>query len=120
LENLTSKRRQRFNRLLLKAVDEALSSLGEASKKAIYFHLEKSFNIKKREIPQKIEEFANAIEKIFGLGATFLEVLIMKKLYEKIGGNFEWKEPETFAFTEYIAVAKRSFLKKKEKQSKRP
>lgn len=100
-----------FEKLLLEAVDEGLSSLGETSKEAIYFHLEKSFNIKKKEIPHKIEAFAKGIEKIFGLGANFLEILIMKRLHEKIGGAFEWHESIDFAFSEYVAVAKRNFLK---------
>jgi len=102
-----------FEKLLLEAVDEGLSSLGESSKEAIYFHLQKRFNIKKKEIPYKIRIFARAIEKIFGLGANFLELLIMKQLYEKIGGVFEWHESKDFAFTEYVAVAKRAFLGEK-------
>jgi len=106
-----------FEKLLLEAVDEGLSSLGETSKQAIYFHLEKSFNIKKKEIPYKIGTFAKAVEKIFGLGANFLEILIMKRLYEKIGGVFEWQESIDFAFAEYVAVVKRNFLKKKVKQA---
>lgn len=113
LKPLTSKREREFDRLLLESVDEALSSLGEASKEAIYFHLEKSFNIKKCEIPMRIEDFAHAMEKIFGLGASFLEVLIMKRLYNKIGGVFQLEESENFVFTEYVAAVKRSFLKGK-------
>jgi len=102
-----------FEKLLLKAVDEGLSSLGETSKQAIYFHLEKSFNIKKQEIPSKIEAFAKAIEKIFGSGADFLEILIMKRLYEKIGGVFEWQESTEFVFIEYVTVARRNFQERK-------
>jgi adenylate cyclase class IV len=104
-----------FNRLLCEAVDEGLSSLGENSKQAIYFHLEKSFNIKKQETPYKIEAFANAIEKIFGLGANFLEILIMKRLYEKVGQTFKMHRSENLKFTEYVAAAKRSFLGKRAK-----
>ena len=102
--------KQSFIKLLREAVDEGLSSLGENSKQAIYFHLEKSFNVKKQEIPYKIEAFANAIEKIFGLGANFLEILIMKKLYEKIGQTFKMHGSENLKFTKYVAAAKRSFL----------
>jgi hypothetical protein len=101
-----------FEKLLLEAVDEGLASLGESSKQAIYFHLERSFNVKKKEIPHKIETFAKAIEKIFGLGANFLEILAVKKLYEKIGGVFEWHESTEFPFTRYVAVAKRVFQEK--------
>lgn len=83
--------------------------MGESSRQAIYFHLEKSFNIKRDEIPYRIEDFARAIESIFGLGANFLEILIMKRLHERIGGGFRWSESSDFTFVEYTAVAKRSF-----------
>ncbi len=103
-----------FEKLLIEAVDEGLSSLGQSSKKAIYFHLKESFNIKKEEIPFRISIFADAIEKIFGGGACFLEILIMKRLHEKVGGNFELRESTDFAFTEYIAAAKRNVMEKNE------
>ena len=102
-----------FDRLLLEAVDEGLSSIGESSKQAIYFHLEKGFRIKKHEIPCKIDGSAKAIEKIFGLGASFLEILIMKSLYRRIGLTVELHEPKDFTFTVYVAAAKQSFLRKK-------
>jgi hypothetical protein len=103
-----------FEKLLLSAVDQALSSLGESSKQAIYFYLGKSFNIEKQEIPNKIKPFKEALEDVFGVGASFLEVLIMKRLYETIGGNFQWKESEEFTFTEYVAAAKRTFQERKQ------
>ena len=102
-----------FDKLLLQAVDEGLSSIGESSKQAIYFHLEKGFKIKKHEIPYKIEDFAGAIEKIFGLGANFLEILIMKYLYKKVDRTVQLHLSRDFTFTEYVAATKRSFLKKK-------
>jgi hypothetical protein len=98
-----------FEKRLLEAVDEALSSLGESSKQAIYFHLNRNFNIEREEIPYKIADFIGALEEVFGVGANFLEVLIMRRLHETVGGAFEWKESEEFTFTEYIAVAKRNF-----------
>jgi nucleoside-diphosphate-sugar epimerase len=102
-----------FEKLLLEAVDEGLSSLGDSAKYAIYFHLEKTFNINKRDIPHKIEEFADAIEKIFGLGAKPVEILIMQRLYEKVGGAVEYPVQKDLVFTEYVAAAKKSFVKKK-------
>jgi len=106
--------RRDFDELLLEAVDEGLSAVGESSKEAIYFHLEKSFNVKKDEIPFRIDDFAKAIEKIFGLGANFLEILIMKRLYEKVGGCFKWHGAEDFTFTAYVAIAKQGFSEKEE------
>lgn len=102
-----------FEKLLLEAIDEGLSSLGDSAKYAIYFHLEKTFNINKRDIPHKIEEFADAIEKIFGLGAGPIQILIMKRLYEKIGGVVEYPKRKDLVFTDYVAAAKKSFVKKK-------
>ncbi len=106
-------RKRDFDKLLLEAVDEGLSSLRGSPKQAIYFHLEKRFNIKKQKIPSETEAFADGIEKIFGLRANLFEILIIKRLYEKIGGVFKWDESTDFTFAKYVAVAKRSFLEKK-------
>lgn len=100
-----------FEKLLLEAVDEGLSSLGESSKEAIYFHLDKDFNVRKHEIPDKIEAFVGAVENIFGLGANFLEIAIMKQLHAKMGRQVKWHVSKDLTFTEYVTVAKRSLLK---------
>lgn len=97
-----------FEKLLLDAVDEALSSLGDSSKRAVYYHLEKTFDIKKQDIPYKIEEFANAIEKIFGLGTKIIEIQIMKNLYEKVGSAFKYFPERDLVFTDYVAAARLS------------
>ena len=100
-----------FEKLLLEAVDEGLSTLGDSGKQAIYFYLEKTFNINKRDIASRIEEFANAIEKIFGSGGKPIEVFIMRRLYEKVGGSVEYSEHKDLVFAEYIAAARQSFLR---------
>ena len=106
-----------FEKLLLNAIDEGLSALGESPKRVVYFYLEKKFNISRREIPDKIEDFIEALEKIFGLGAKFLQILIIKQLYQKIEKNLEWNEEQTdLTFTEYIVAARRSYLKKNQVQ----
>jgi len=113
-------RNRSFEKLLLEAVDEGLSSLGDSTKYTIYFHLENNYRINRRDIPYKIEEFADAIEKIFGFGAKILEILIMKRLYEKFGGVVEYpEEHEDLVFAEYVATVKQSFLKKKKQEQAR-
>jgi hypothetical protein len=102
-----------FDKLLFEAIDEGLSSMGESSKQAIYFHLKKGFNVDKHEIPRKIEDFARGIERIFGSGADSLETLIMKNLYEKAGQTVHLLEPKDFVFTEYVAATKRSVTAEK-------
>jgi hypothetical protein len=102
-----------FEDLLLEAIDEGLSSLGASGKQAIYAFLQGSFQIDKPDIPYRLEEFVDAIEKLFGLGAKFLEVLIMKRIHEKLGQVFKYdKEPQDLIFTEYVEAARQSFLRK--------
>ncbi|MEM3731711.1 MAG: hypothetical protein QW667_07275 [Candidatus Bathyarchaeia archaeon] len=108
-----AKRGKTFEKLLVEAIDEALSSLGESAKHAIYFHLQDKFGITKDEIPNRLEEFTEGLEKIFGMGARFIEILIMKGLYNKVGKPLQWDESKELVFTEYVAVAKKCFLKQK-------
>jgi len=105
--------RKNFEKLLLEAVDEALASLGDSAKQAVYFHLKNKFKITKNEIPERIEDFAEGLEKIFGVGAQFLEILIMRKLYEKIGKPLKWNQSKELIFAEYVAAARHSFLQKR-------
>jgi len=78
-----------FHKTFLEAVEEGLSTLGDTPKQAILFHLENTFKIKREEIPKKLTEFQKALEKIFGSGASYLEKLILKKLYDKFQLEFE-------------------------------
>jgi hypothetical protein len=100
-----------FSEILLAAVEESLSSLGDSPKQAILFHLEASFNIKKEHIPENITEFAKALEKIFGPGASYLEKLIAKRLYEKLG--LESEDAERRDFLECVDDVKKRLPPKK-------
>jgi hypothetical protein len=102
-----------FEKFLLEAVDESLSSLGESSKQSIYYHLDSSFCIKKQEIPDKVEAFTAALEKIFGLGANFIESLIMKRLMEKVELGPKWHISKELTLVEYVNLAKQSFLEER-------
>ncbi len=105
--------RKTFDKLFLEALDEALASLGESAKQSIYFHLERKFKIRKSDIPHRVEEFAEGLEEIFGLGARFIEIMVMKRLYERVGQPLEWDENKELVFAEYVVAAKRSFVKGK-------
>lgn len=99
-----------FEILLLGAVDEVLSSLGDTLEQTIYSHLEKAFNISKLDIPHKIDEFASAIERSFGVGAKLLEIQIMKRIHEKIGPSFKYSPKRNdLIFTEYVNAARAKF-----------
>jgi hypothetical protein len=85
---------EEFDDILLETIDETLSSLGEPVKNAIYFHLQNNFNISKNEIPKKIIEFSDFIQKIFCSGASRLEIKFMKTLHSKINVDVKWPEYE--------------------------
>jgi hypothetical protein len=96
-----------FEKLLVEAIDETLSSLGDSPKKAIFFYLENTFGIKSQEIKDKIEAFDDALKNIFGEGADFLEKIIVKKLCEKTGSTLEETPPEEVGFVVTVAAVKR-------------
>ena len=102
---------KKFDTLLIGAIDESLTSLGESAKQSIYFHIEKKFGVSSNSIPENLEEFQAGLEKIFGVGARFIEILIMKNLYTKIGVPPEMSTDCKLEFVEYVAAAKRSYLK---------
>jgi len=93
-----------LGKILLEAVEEGLSSLGDSPKQAIFFHLETSFEISKDNIPANTIEFSKTLEKIFGPGAVYLEKLIAKRLYEELG--LEFQEAENWNFLERIDNAR--------------
>ncbi len=107
-----------FDQLLLEAIDEGLSGLGEAGKTSIYIHLEDLFKIRKQEIPSKLNDFSNALERIFGLGARHLEILFMKNLHAKLEVTFKWPTYEwplskwivpEITFQEYVRLMQQNF-----------
>ena len=107
------KRGASFDNLLTEAIDNALLSLGDSAKQAIYFHLGEKSKITKHEIPNHLEKFKGGLEEIFGeTGATYLEILIMKKLYERIGEPLKYNESKELAFVDYVSAAKQSYSKK--------
>ncbi len=75
---------QQFRELLIEAIDEALCSLGEPVKNTIYQHLNDDFKIAKNDIPERMEEFSELLHKVFGLGASRLEVRFIKNLNAKV------------------------------------
>jgi len=113
---------EKFAAVLLEAIDKAFASLGESVKEAIYFHLEHNFMIARQDIPDKIDDFSVLIERIFGLGARNLELLIMQNLYEKIRCLYRWEGPRwlvpDLTFKEYVNLMRLSFENAVEKEEK--
>jgi hypothetical protein len=96
-----------FKELLLESVDDGLSVLGDSGKQVVYYHLEENFKIKRQDIPYKIKEFTDAIERIFGAGAKILEIKIMRSLFKKGGYALKkYLKLQNLTFIEYVTTAK--------------
>ena len=77
---MLAKAENSFKKALLEAVDEGLLIVGESGRKATYFHLQNSAALKKEEIADKPEIFAEGLWKIFGVGAKVIELSIIENL----------------------------------------
>ncbi len=75
---------EKFDNLLIESIDETLTLLGEPVKNEFYQQLNVKFNIEKTDIPQRLEDFSHILHKVFGLGASRLEVKFLRNLDSKI------------------------------------
>jgi len=97
-----------FEKMFLKSVDTCLTQvLGETCTQTTYQLLEEQFGLSKQQIPQTIGLFTAAIEKIFGIGATLLEITFMKHLAKNVDTSFIFTPtPDNFSFNEYVKALK--------------
>jgi hypothetical protein len=109
---------QQFDKLLVEAIDEAITSLGAPVKNQFYLRLEVNFNMEKEIIPQRLQEFSDILHKIFGLGACRLEIKFLKNLESKLDGEKKadynvsvWIE-KNISFIESINDKRTDFLQK--------
>lgn len=103
-----TKNEKKFAALLLDAIDSAFTALGPNVKLSIYFNLEAKFALPKQQIPDRVEDFSDALEKIFGQASKQLEILIMKYLNDNVQCNYEYVGPKwlvpNLTFERYIKL----------------
>jgi len=108
-----------FEEVFLEALDEGLLCLGESGRQAVYFHVERLFGIKKGEIPFRVKDFADALEKIFGPGARLVEIQIMKSLYRRVKAPLGfYRKPQNLSFAEYVDAVRKGFIEKEKRKAK--
>ena len=102
------KSENKFSPILLESIDKAFLTLGKNASLSIYLHLETEFGISRQDIPIRVNDFSDALEQIFGLAASPLEILIMKFLNEKINCTYNWVGPSwlvpDLTFTKYVKL----------------
>jgi regulatory protein YycI of two-component signal transduction system YycFG len=103
---------QSFPQLLIEAMDQTFSKLGVPTKHALYSFLETNYKLSKEDIPNRIEDFVNALEQIFGTSALLIEIDLMKSMQQKVPSfifkienadlNFEYYLKSLKSFTETL------------------
>ena len=87
--------------LVLSVIDQGLGALGESPRRALWYCLEKDFNLCRETMPKNIASLEEALQKFFGLGYCFLESLFKKYMSEATGEVISANQ--TFAeFVEYL------------------
>jgi hypothetical protein len=102
LENIQSKIQPKIEETISEAVDSSFALFGETFKNLVYSELEKKFDIEKQDIPYRINDFADAIEEICGVGAKLIEAKIIQALHGRTKGFIYVPTGEDLVFTEYI------------------
>ncbi len=96
--------RTQFDKLLLEAIDYGLNVLGETVRRTIYESLENHYELKRSEIPERLEVFHKALERMFGASSKTVERLIATNLYQRLGLSFT-PQPD-WTLIEYVNHAK--------------
>ena len=73
-----------FNQIITEVIDQTFSKLGTKVRQTLYSTLENNYKLDKKNIPDQIVEFVNAIEEIFGASALLLEIDVMKNVRQKV------------------------------------
>jgi hypothetical protein len=97
---------KKFDEALLEAVDFAFRSLGPSCQQSLYFHLKMAFRLTRRNIPERVEKFDEALKFIFKDAALILEKLILKRLCERLKVGLQ---DSTLDFAGSIFEMKRAF-----------
>lgn len=93
----------KYDTVIMDAIEDSLSSFKSFDKQEVYFHLETTFNIRKKEIPRKMEDFVNALEEIFGVGARLIEIRIIKSIHQRVPEFRFTSRTNVVNFRDYVA-----------------
>ncbi len=94
-----------FSNILLKSAKDALNrTIGESAAAAIDFYCDPSL------LTEDPGKYSEDLAKLFGMGASILEDVIIKELFSRLGLQF--KKQGDRRFTDYIAEAEEAYSSK--------
>jgi hypothetical protein len=91
-----------YESIVTEAVDQVFTAFGENVKQVLYKSIEINFGIKRKEIPNRIYDFAESLEAIFGSAARLVQVKTIEKIQAKTWGFCYKSMQEEVIFTEYL------------------
>ena len=100
-------REAEFEKSLRKTIDAQLKQIfGEKGTSLIYNYLQNALLLQQDEIPEKLEVFAEGLDKFLSSGARVVEKVILDGLYSDFGQEFQFREG--FDFIDYVNDLKKS------------
>jgi len=99
----------KFRQLLLESIDESVRSiLGDAILRAFFARLLKDFNLRREEILERIEDFQNGLERIFGsVSASVMTRAIIRTFCGKL--QIPYHRSDEFSFKMYVEDCRRRY-----------
>jgi hypothetical protein len=67
---------------LIESIDAALSALGTSTRDSILTYLRKKYSMSLQGIPQRMDEFLQALNRLLVYGARVIEKLVIARLVE--------------------------------------
>jgi len=107
----------KFDYLLLESIDDALADLlGRRSRDQIFDHLATRYGYGRDEIPVKICEFYEFLEKVFSSGAKTVGRTIIRRLCGKLG--YAFVNLPDLEFLDHLAVIRAKSDREAESQER--
>jgi hypothetical protein len=94
---------------LIESVDAALSALGSSTRDSILLFLRKKYSISMEDIPQRMDEFLEALNELLGYGARVIEKLVIARLVET--AEIPLAEARGRSLAEIVVLSRKSHSK---------
>jgi len=105
LGRMLMKKKNQFDKMLIKSIDEAIKEIfGETGARIIYDYLQHNHSLNREEIPERLKDFERGLEKILGSGAWVMERTALNNLYLNFG--LEYRNKENYSFANHIGTLK--------------
>ena len=106
-----------FDYVLLESIDDALADLvGRRSRDQIYDYLATRYGYGREEIPTKVSEFYELLERVFSSGSRTVGRTIVRRLCEKLG--YEFVSIPDFEFLDYLSALSAKFERDEESRER--